>query len=725
MVFFILNVVLCGIMIAVSFNIDTRHGGNRNTNPLINMILFLAVLFGFMAATLASCFWLPAIITRIIGRAAFVLIAWYSISLCAYLMTFPDYERTTFLTVFQIILCASAFIFIFFNGHVISGIEINVDNRFKIHSDRLIDTDWGDNHFWFTWLDIYLFIYLIFIPFFTMIMALVRAENAQTKLKSQQLVYECFGIITSWIVYAIIVYAISYQSMMFSLSVVCFIPETFLMLKGARTNEVSDKRAVRNDVLKILVRFILPSLFTGLIWLWLWPLFSVSKVGFILLFFLAASAINALWLFSDKRLSKLAFLRSNKYEKALEDEMSQINFEGDTKDITNILYKSLNKYMDISHLQILVDNSEGELQTTYSSNDKNYSISVENPVFEKLLNVKQQVVFRERAFTEYTLANVKYDIIKILDQNDADGLIVLNEGRHVIGMMILGKKISGNPFSDYDYEVLTHLYSNFFVIGYYMKNIVNESVVGTVNREIRMSGQIITSIQENMDKIKSSKIDVGYRMIPAHNIGGEFIDLIRLSENRHIFIVGALNSRGIAASMNMVILKSIIRTFLQETSDFKLLVEKVNSFIRESLPKGTYFSGLFGLIDFKTDTMYYINCGIPALFLYTKAYNNVIEIQGEGRVLGFAKDVSNLVKVKKTKLAAGDIVVASTDGLFETQSLRGDRYGKERVQKVITENTTYDADRMTQFQYDSLAKFVSTQIENDVTVLVMKYLGGK
>ncbi len=123
--------------------------------------------------------------------------------------------------------------------------------------------------------------------------------------------------------------------------------------------------------------------------------------------------------------------------------------------------------------------------------------------------------------------------------------------------------------------------------------------------------------------------------------------------------------------------------------------------------------------------MYYINCGIPALFLYTKAYNNVIEIQGEGRVLGFAKDVSNLVKVKKTKLAAGDIVVASTDGLFETQSLRGDRYGKERVQKVITENTTYDADRMTQFQYDSLAKFVSTQIENDVTVLVMKYLGGK
>lgn len=57
--------------------------------------------------------------------------------------------------------------------------------------------------------------------------------------------------------------------------------------------------------------------------------------------------------------------------------------------------------------------------------------------------------------------------------------------------------------------------------------------------------------------------------------------MIRLTDTRHIFIIGALSGKGIAASMNMVILKSIIRTFLAETTDFKLLVEKVNSFIRK------------------------------------------------------------------------------------------------------------------------------------------------
>ena len=97
-----------------------------------------------------------------------------------------------------------------------------------------------------------------------------------------------------------------------------------------------------------------------------------------------------------------------------------------------------------------------------------------------------------------------------------------------------------------------------------------------------------------MDRIKNKKYDIGYRMVPARNIGGEFVDIIRLTDTRYIYIIGSLSGKGIAASMNMVIMKSIIRTFLAETTDFKLLIQKVNLFIKNSLPKGVFFSGLFG-----------------------------------------------------------------------------------------------------------------------------------
>ena len=209
--------------------------------------------------------------------------------------------------------------------------------------------------------------------------------------------------------------------------------------------------------------------------------------------------------------------------------------------------------------------------------------------------------------------------------------------------------------------------------------------------------------------------------MPAHNIGGEFVDLIRLNERTHLFVVGDLSGKGIAASMSMVILKSIIRTYLAETHDFKQLVVKVNSFIRNSLQKGTIFAGVFALVDFESDTMYYINCGIPSLFLYTPAYNNVIEIQGSGHILGFVKDISQYITVKQIKLNDGDIVLTCTDGLINSHSLRGEQFGKERVQQVLLANSMYPASRMAQFEYDNLAKFMSKEMEDDVSVLVMKY----
>ena len=373
-----------------------------------------------------------------------------------------------------------------------------------------------------------------------------------------------------------------------------------------------------------------------------------------------------------------------------------------------------------------MDDGTGNISVVYSSDgNTNVEIPFDSATGDVIMNAHNQVVFRDRVTRHSSIAAVKSKLDILFKETNTEALIMLNEGRNFIGLILLGPKESGSVYSDYDLEVFNKYYSNLFVVGYYIKNIMNESVVGTVNREIRMSGQIITSIQENMDLIQSKKVDAGYLMIPAHNIGGEFVDMIRLTDTRHIFIIGALSGKGIAASMSMVILKSIIRTYLAETTDFKKLVAKVNVFIRDSLPKGTFFAGIFGLLDFNTDTLYYINCGSPALYVYTRAYNNVIEVQGEGHILGFVKDITPLLKVKKVKLAEGDIIMSVTDGILDTKSLRGDIFGKQRTQNALMDNSSYPAEKMARFAYDVLVDFASKQLENDVTMLVIKYLGNK
>jgi len=131
------------------------------------------------------------------------------------------------------------------------------------------------------------------------------------------------------------------------------------------------------------------------------------------------------------------------------------------------------------------------------------------------------------------------------------------------------------------------------------------------------------------------------------------------------------------------------------------------------------------IIDFHDNVLYYVNCGIPGIFLYTEVYNNIIEIQGDGKVLGFVKNVASLLKVRKIKLSPGDIIVTCTDGLTDSVSLRGEFYGKKRIQNILLENRSYSADKITQFICDDLLGFTAKGIQDDVSVVTLKILEKK
>ena len=60
---------------------------------------------------------------------------------------------------------------------------------------------------------------------------------------------------------------------------------------------------------------------------------------------------------------------------------------------------------------------------------------------------------------------------------------------------------------------------------------------------------------------------------------------------------------------------------------------------------------------------------------------------------------------------------------MQSHSLRGEQFGKERVQQALLDNSTYPAQRMAQFTFDGLLKFMSKEMEDDVSILVLKYEG--
>ena len=722
MVFLILNALACGVLIAYSFTIDTDKSEKQLNSALINLILFAASLFGLMALTLALCFFAPSQLALLMGRITIMLMGWFSVKSCLYLLVFPGKQHSKTMRIMNWVLNIVAFYMVFFIPGSLTNISVSYEGKFQMTSGLVFGGRLG-RELKLSWLSLFWSIYNFVIPLFIMLMTLVRSEHEKLSLVRQKIRLCCTGVVLSWVVFAFIEFASTYQPMMLSLIMLCYVPEVLMYLYAKRQNEIWDRNIALRTGLKSLLSVLLPSLLLGLFFTLSWPLFSRSRILFVLLFAVQCVVVMALWVIGGQYVSRKGLLRDSRYAYDFANDLTSINFDGEPKDIVRHLAAMFKTYVDSSAMRILIDSGDGYFETVYDSEDEDAhpSFDIDKECFDRLLNMKRQIVSREFAEQNYSLVQIRGALRTFFDSSRSDAFILLSEGHHIIGIIALGKKVSGNPYNDYDFKVFSDLYSNFFVIGYYVKNIMNESVVGTVDREIKMSAQIITSIQENMDIIRNPKVDTGYLMVPAHNIGGEFVDMIRLTNTRYIYIIGALSGKGIAASMSMVIMKSITRTYLAETGDFKKLIEKVNSFIRECLPKGTFFAGTFGLVDFATDTMYYINCGSAALFLYTRAYNNVIEIQGEGHILGFAKDISPLLKVKKVKLSPGDIVFSCTDGLIDSRSLRGEKYGKARLQNEIMENTTYPAAKIAQFMHEGLTTFTSKELEDDVTIFLLKY----
>ena len=602
-----------------------------------------------------------------------------------------------------------------------SQIQVTMDRGIIIQSEYLFGPA-ARNFFPWTWVTVYTIIYRYILPMTGLLFMAIKNEEKASQLEKSQAVTFLGSIVLMWACSFIINFISKVIPPFSTLYMYAYLFMYVVIYMALKQTTVPTGRGFFFSILKMIASYFIPAAFIGFTVMFTQPLRNNFDAGFIVFmtFVVICAVVYSYWI-------SALFARSTRfytadYENSLERDLASIDYAtGEMDYIASRMFEIVKRNTDAGSMNVYILNSQNELEVAYSSNGMTEKVSVNTPGFEYLLNINRSIVLQSQLEKVHDLAECREQIQAFFDKYKSDALFILNEGHNIFGVITLGKKINGDHYKEYDYNVFDKLYSHFFVYGYYMRNISNKDLIGVVNREIRMSSQIITSIQENIDHVKNDKIDTGYLMVPAHNIGGEFIDMIRLTATRHLFVVGDLSGKGIAASMNMVILKSIIRTFLADTHDFKELVIKTNTFIRDSLRKGTIFAGLFALVDFETDTMYYINCGIPALMMYTQVYNNVIEIQGSGHVLGFVKDISPYISVKTTKLNRGDIILACTDGLVQSHSLRGEMYGKERIQQAILDNSTYNAQRMTQFTFDDLMKFMSKEMEDDVSILVLKY----
>ncbi len=702
----IFNYALAAFLFLFSYFLDSRSQKENNIFTTVGMASSFTALFAAVSAHLAYTG--NPTLALLMLRLGFLCLCFTGISLLRFAVSIPYDTDSKFLKVINwlsLLFCA----YLVFTG-VTSITESGALRIGSVPAFGVIDS-----------LGLYVLIFVIAIPAITVLSLLIRVLGMKSRIYRQRLLFVafsiCAGIGASWVMYHLSFhYFITFLSIPFGLAIMLV-----LLYQAVSVTTLFDRTlAVATLVNFAVLNFVFSIATAALVVLIVNRVAAtVPMVGLLVL-----TIVVMLFLREQVSRKMRKYIRVGvDYEAELEAGLETIDYASGGDVVIEKTVSLLDQYVGCSSIDVLVSDDKGKLITVYSSmNMKNELVVSENKAIDFLLSYNESVILKTQAITNHLYADVKQNILQILDIARADAMILLREGHRIVGIILLGPKKRGGDYTDYDHNVLSNLYSNFFLAMYYLKNIANESVVLTVDREIEFSGQVITSIQENIDRVDHDKIEADFITRSARKLGGDFIDFIKLNSDKYLFVMGDVSGKGLNASMSMVILKSVLRTFLRETQDFKHLVIKVNRFVKNNLPKGTFFAGVFGLLDFKTNTLYYINCGVPAMFLFTAAYNNAIEIQGDGKVLGFVKNIGQYLKVKKISLNPQDILLMTTDGLIDSTNLRGERFGKDRVQRMLMDNRSYPAGRIAQFLCDNLTEFVSRELEDDITVLVIKYL---
>jgi serine phosphatase RsbU (regulator of sigma subunit) len=167
------------------------------------------------------------------------------------------------------------------------------------------------------------------------------------------------------------------------------------------------------------------------------------------------------------------------------------------------------------------------------------------------------------------------------------------------------------------------------------------------------------------------------------DIGGDWYDVVQLDDHRFVFIVGDVSGRGVRAAAVMASLQFAGRAYAREGYSPAMILERLSQSV--DIERDDHFATvLCGLADLTAHTLVLASAGhLPPLILGGSGAR--FAAVKPGPPVGINRKAP-LAQTEVT-IAAGDVLIAYTDGLVERRGEMLD-VGLERLQTAATRDSS-------------------------------------
>ena len=211
--------------------------------------------------------------------------------------------------------------------------------------------------------------------------------------------------------------------------------------------------------------------------------------------------------------------------------------------------------------------------------------------------------------------------------------------------------------------------------------------------------------------VERGGLRVTARTHAAHMVGGDFYDVLRLSDDETAIVAADVSGKGIAASLIMASCKAMI-PFLAGSGGAAEVIHALNAHLCEQLQRREFVAMVLVRFDSRSGRAEIVNAGMPdPLVIGDGGGVEAVTCDGDRLPLGAMRGAR--YQSTTITLAHGERLLLFSDGLPEA-TVDGSPIGYERVEELAARATTVDA------IVTEMRAIPGVNIDDDLTVVSLE-----
>lgn len=212
-------------------------------------------------------------------------------------------------------------------------------------------------------------------------------------------------------------------------------------------------------------------------------------------------------------------------------------------------------------------------------------------------------------------------------------------------------------------------------------------------------------------------IAVSYQ--PSLHIGGDFYDILPLSDGRIGFFLADITGHGIQAALGTALLKFAFGQYSSGSESLAEIITGVNDIVARGLPANMLTAALAAIYDPSSGILELVNAGLPHPIIVRHASCEVERVPANGLLLGVAPGAAyRPSEPTRIKLNPGDCLLLYTDGLSEADNGNGEMFDDGHLSATLRRLCGTDTVELLSSLAKASLEFGSKLTPDDDTTLI-------